>query len=550
MNNGHTTVLLIEDNAGDADLVRLRLLEGGSQVDVSCVDRLSAALASVAHEPPAVVVLDLTLPDSNGPDSFRRLHDQAPGIPVVILTAVDDEEMAVKTVQQGAQDYLLKGEVDGKQLARSIRYAMERQALLTSLETSRRQQLQFKDEFLSHVSHEMRTPLTSIHQFASILFDGLAGPVPAEQREHLETILKSVTQLQAMIHDLLETTRAVSGKVRIEPRGIAVGEVLQASITMLQSTAQEKQIDLKLAVDDKLPLVYADVDRVQQVLTNLIGNAIKFTPQGGSVLAKACLVEIDPGFVYISVSDTGRGISPEVKPSIFERMYQAPEALDNSRTGLGLGLYIAKELVELHGGQISVTSELGKGSTFTFTLPRFSLAKLLTPLITHQGRLRDALVLIKVEVNSPSTTSTFRRKATGQLCREILQHCIYLDRDLVLPGLGNSEPDEIFFIVASTTLELAEIMMTRIGEQLDACPELKASGVFTVSSSALEVPAAEGDVQAEKLVLQVAQHVTDAVMLALRKPQNSNQISTSKPADGRTEKRRMHAKAKDSDRRR
>ena len=179
MNNGHTAVLLIEDNAGDADLVRLRLLEGGSQVDVSWVDRLSAGLASVAQQRPAVVVLDLTLPDSNGHDSFRRLHDQAPDIPVVILTAVDDEEMAVRTVQQGAQDYLLKSEIDGKQLARSIRYAMERQALLTSLETSRRQQLQFKDEFLSRVSHEMRTPLTSIHQFASILFDGLAGPVPA-----------------------------------------------------------------------------------------------------------------------------------------------------------------------------------------------------------------------------------------------------------------------------------------------------------------------------------------------------------------------------------
>jgi len=113
----------------------------GSHVYVSCVDRLSAALASVAQQPPAVVLLDLTLPDSNGPDTFRRLHDRVPDIPVVILTAMDDEEIAVKTVQQGAQDYLLKSEVDGKQLARSIRYAMERQALLTSLETSRRQQL-------------------------------------------------------------------------------------------------------------------------------------------------------------------------------------------------------------------------------------------------------------------------------------------------------------------------------------------------------------------------------------------------------------------------
>jgi signal transduction histidine kinase len=368
MDNGLMNVLLIEDNAGDADLVRLRLLEGGSHVYVSCVDRLSAALASVAQQPPAVVLLDLTLPDSNGPEAFRRLHDQAPGVPVVILTAVDDEEMAVKTVQQGAQDYLLKGQVDGKQLIRAIRCAMERQALLTSLETSRQQQLQFKDEFLSHVSHEMRSPLASIHQFVSILFDGLAGPVPAEQRDHLETILKSVNQLQAMIHDLLEATRAVSGKVRIEPCGIGVAEVIQGAITLLKSATQEKQIGLDLVVGPSLPLVYADADRVLQVLINLIGNAIKFTPHRGSIMAKAWLEDVDPGFVYISVSDTGRGISPEAKPSIFERMYQEPAALDNIRSGLGLGLYIAKELVELHGGRIWFTSQLGEGSIFPFTL--------------------------------------------------------------------------------------------------------------------------------------------------------------------------------------
>jgi hypothetical protein len=166
------------------------------------------------------------------------------------------------------------------------------------------------------------------------------------------------------------------------------------------------------------------------------------------------------------------------------------------------------------------------------------------------GRLRDDLVLIKVEVSSPPTTSTFRRKATGQLCREILQRCIYLDRDLVLPGLGNSEPDEIFFIVASTTLERSQIMMTRIRQQLEGCAELKASEVFTVSSSSLEAPPAQGEVQLERLVLQVAQNITDTVMLALRKPQNSNQFSTPKPANGRTGKRRIHGKAKNSDCRR
>jgi hypothetical protein len=121
---------------------------------------------------------------------------------------------------------------------------------------------------------------------------------------------------------------------------------------------------------------------------------------------------------------------------------------------------------------------------------------------------------------------------------------------LVLPGLGNSEPDEIFFIVASTTLQRAEVMLTRIREQLERCPELKASGAFKVSASSLELPTAHDEVQLEKLVLQVAEHVTDTVVLALRRPQNFKGISKPKPADGRTGKRRIYAKAKNSDRRR
>ena len=148
----------------------------------------------------------------------------------------------------------------------------------------------------------------------------------------------------------------------------------------------------------RIPFVYADPDRVLQVLINLIDNGIKFTPPEGSVLVKACMVEADPNMVYLSVADTGRGIGPEAKALIFERLYQDPNSVDNNRAGLGLGLFIAKELVELHGGQIWVASEVGNGSTFSFTLPLYSLAKLLFPVVTYEGRLRDAIVLVKVEL--------------------------------------------------------------------------------------------------------------------------------------------------------
>ncbi len=174
----------------------------------------------------------------------------APDIPVVVLSGQDDEELAAKAVHQGVQDYLVKGNFDSKQLARAMRYAMERQALLRSLEISRKQQLEFKNQFLSHVSHELRTPLTSIHQFVTILLDGLAGPIVPEQREHLGTILKSAQQLRSMIGDLLEATRAETGKIRVEPHCVSIGALIRQAAAMLGASAQEKQIGIEVAVDE------------------------------------------------------------------------------------------------------------------------------------------------------------------------------------------------------------------------------------------------------------------------------------------------------------
>src|SRR5712692_7222888 len=388
MDRPETHVLLIEDNPGDADLVRLRLVEGEPQLRVECVSRLSEALECLGKETPSLVLLDLNLPDSRGADTFRKIMEKAPNVPVVILSGQDDEALAIKAVHQGVQDYLVKGDVSSKQLERAMRYAVERQALLRSLEIARKQQLEFKNQFLSHVSHELRTPLTCIHQYVTLLLDGLAGPVPPEQSDHLKTVLKSVNQLHAMIRDLLEATRAESGKLRIEPRCIALGELVQQAIAMLRPTADEKKVGLEIGLDQRLPLVLADPDRVLEVLINLVDNAIKFTPAEGSVMVQANVVEADPGYVYISVTDTGRGISPEAKALIFERLYQDPDSVDNNRSGLGLGLFICREIVRLHQGRIWVSSEPGQGSTFTFTMPTYSLSKLLAPVITYQDRLR------------------------------------------------------------------------------------------------------------------------------------------------------------------
>jgi signal transduction histidine kinase len=515
MNNGHTNVLLIEDNPGDADLVRLRLVEGNSLVNVSCVSRLADGLASLTKQVPSVVLLDLNLPDSHGAETFRKILDHAPGVPVVILSGQDDEALAIKALHQGVQDYLVKGDITSNHLERAMRYAMERQALLRTLEMSRHQQLEFKNQFLSHVSHELRTPLTCIHQFVTILMDGLAGEINPEQRYHLATVLNSVHQLRAMIRDLLEATRAESGKIRIQPRCITIVDLIKQAVSMMSATAKEKHVGLEVGLDTRIPFVYADADRVLQVLINLIDNGIKFTPPEGSVLVKACMVEADPNTVYVSVSDTGCGISPEARSLIFERLYQDPNSVDNNRTGLGLGLFIAKELVELHGGKIWVASEVGNGSTFSFTLPVYSLAKLLFPVVTDQGRLRDAVALVKVELTPLPATSRGNWKEICEKSLDLLGRCVYLDKDLVLPVSGKVGPSENLFVAASTGLEGAEIMMKRIREQLQSAEGFKAAGCVNVSAIAVTMPDRDAAKPLDELVQVVADRVSEMAMAAL-----------------------------------
>jgi signal transduction histidine kinase len=518
----HPHVLLIEDNPGDADLVRLRLVESRSDVDVRCVDRLSAGLSRLSEEQPAVVLLDLNLPDSHGADTFRKVLSKAPGVPVVVLSGQDDEELALKAVHQGVQDYLVKGNFDSKQLSRALRYAMERQALITSLDMSRRQQLQFKDQFLSHVSHELRTPLTSIYQFTTILLDGLAGDLNAEQREHLETMLRSAKQLRGMIGDLLEATRAESGKISIEPRCLVATDVIQHAVSMMKASAQEKRIGLEAAVDTRIPMVYADPDRALQALLNLIENAIKFTPSEGSVMVKACLVEADHDFVYVSVADTGRGITPEARNLIFERLYQDPNSIDDSRKGLGLGLYITRELIRLHGGRIWVESQLGHGTVFSFTLPLFSMAKLLKPVIAMEGRLRDSISLITVELSPQLASSAGNWERDRRQCLQLLRSCVLPDKDTVLPPFENTSGGELFLVVASTNEHGAKILEKRIREQLEHSQELKTGCVFQVATTELQLPSQESGESIEQLVQKIADVITEIATLKLQQTGNSN----------------------------
>jgi len=236
---------------------------------------------------------------------------------------------------------------------------------------------------------------------------------------------------------------------------------------------------------------------------------------------QACLVQTDPDFVYLSVADTGCGISPEARALVFERLYQDPNSVDNSRKGLGLGLFIAKELVNLHGGRIWVASELGHGSTFSFTLPLYSLAKLLFPVITCQGNLRDNVVLVKAVLRPVTMTARANWKETCQRCLEILQRCVFLDKDLVLPPMTVAMAEETFLVVASTDLERANIMMARIREQLGKVAELNGTGKLELTAEAVSLPDPGSGRSLEEQVQEVAAAVNEMVQTVLGGKQGS-----------------------------
>jgi signal transduction histidine kinase len=236
-----------------------------------------------------------------------------------------------------------------------------------ALESTRNDQMRLKDDVLLNVSQELRSPLTAIKQFTSILLGGMAGELNQEQREYQQIVVKNILQLQAMIDDLLDVTRLETGQVTVALEGVSILDAITDTFNTLQISANAKGISLTCHVPADLPSAHADQIRVRQILAILVDNAIKFSPRGGGAVIRARLVPHDPRFLLLEVADAGCGISPDRTERIFERAYQDPTPVWSSRKGLGMGLYICKQLVMRQGGEIWVNQQAQKGSTFSLT---------------------------------------------------------------------------------------------------------------------------------------------------------------------------------------
>jgi two-component system sensor histidine kinase/response regulator len=362
-------LLIVEDSPSDARLLEACLEEG--MLGVGSIEReatLEGALARISRGDVDAVLLDLGLPDSSGLDTIRQIVTSNPEVPVVIVSGLSDTSVAEEAVALGAQDYVLKDAVTPKDLARAVTYAIRRQEVIEETERAKRDQLEAKDRFLSHVSHELRTPLAAVHQFVSLVADETAGPLVDEQRECLRVAMRNIKQLALMIGDLLVMGRMSSGVVEIRPEHIDMFELIEDCVSNFRPLAADRGVDISIDVDGlDLPAAWCDPLRTVEVLSNLLDNAIKFTPTGGSIAVRE---SCDAAGIHIAVQDTGRGVQPENRERVFEQYFREAGDGDSGRGGLGVGLFVSRDLVERQGGRMWLeTDASARGSCFEFTLP-------------------------------------------------------------------------------------------------------------------------------------------------------------------------------------
>jgi signal transduction histidine kinase len=241
-----------------------------------------------------------------------------------------------------------------------------------------------KSDFVSNVSHELRTPLTAIKGAVDLLLREVPGRLNASQTHYLTRVRSNTQHLAGLINDLLDLSKIEEGKIELNASRVSLGGLVHEVMETLRPTAEEKPVLLEVDVPEPSVLVWADRDKVTQVLMNLIGNAIKFTPSGGTIAVSTA--NDRRGWVRVSIRDAGPGIPVSEQEKIFEKFYQVTQNGTPKPKGTGLGLAICKSLVELHGGKIWVESELGCGSTFSFTLPVSGSQDTPSPLPSLRGR--------------------------------------------------------------------------------------------------------------------------------------------------------------------
>jgi len=403
MTSERITILLAEDNEDHALLAKRALESSGEDIDVSIAIDGEEALNALKRRPFSMILSDYRLPRRSGLDLLKDLKRIGTDIPLVIITSQGNEKVAVEAMREGAYDYIVKDQGYLDVLPHVVRRTMERyrskkfkegldEALRREKEALEQANLaltkldRLKSDFVSNVSHELRTPLISIKNAIEIVLEKKAGPVTGDQDRFLRLADRNLDRLSNLIRDLLDLAKIESGKMSYDYKHIDLATAIQSAVASIQPLADKKSITMKIEISADLPSLHADEAKIEQIMINLLGNAIKFSDKGGDVSISTSSVpagevhEISGGpqdedcapaeaWVKVTVGDQGRGIAEEDLAHIFEKFAPIRHHTVSKEEGTGLGLSIARHLVEGHWGRIWAESKLGDGSRFHFAIP-------------------------------------------------------------------------------------------------------------------------------------------------------------------------------------
>jgi signal transduction histidine kinase len=369
-------ILVIDDELGIREGCRRALTPQGFSVETA--GNLEEGLQKIQESSFDLVLLDVMLPDGRGTDLLVPIHEKDPETVAIIVTGYATVELAVEAIKKGAYDFVPKP-FDTDILLLTVHQGIERRRL--ALETKRLAAVEkkaeelallneemerldlYKTQFTTMVAHELRAPIAALQSF---LLSILKGYVPPEKQEEiLERAVARAQELLDLVNDLLNLAAAREEIAPAKSKDLSLAEVLEKLLPPFQSQAVDAGLKLEVNIRQR-PSLEAVTDQMEQLWTNLISNAIKYTPEGGEVVIT---LEEDKSWAIGTVEDTGIGITPEHQTQVFEEFFRTPQAKDHNHLGTGLGLSLAKRIVEGHGGSIELESDLGKGARFRFRLP-------------------------------------------------------------------------------------------------------------------------------------------------------------------------------------